>query len=486
MNTTGAPTLARPCLLFIGGEWIASHNSCWYTITNPANGEPIGEVADAGQHDVSDAIAAARAAFPAWSARPAQERATILQRTAKLMLEASDDLARTATLEMGKPIREAAGEVRYAASFLEWFAEEAKRVYGETIPASVAGKRLLVLRQPVGVVAAITPWNFPLAMITRKLGPALAAGCTVVLKPAEQTPLSAIRLCRLLEQAGLPPGAVNLVTTSRPAAAGHMLTRHPDVAKITFTGSTEVGKLLLREAADQVTRVSLELGGHAPFIVFADANLEQAADGLIASKFRNSGQTCVCANRVYAQASILNTFTDLFLARVRALKVGSGLDQSVDIGPLVDANALSKVESHVADAVAKGARVLLGGARLGEEAGYFYAPTVLGDVTPDMLVCHEETFGPVAPIMSFDTEEEVVRAANATRHGLAAYFFTRDLGRAVRVMEALEYGVVGCNDGLPSVAHAPFGGFKESGIGREGGRQGIDEFLEVKYVSIGI
>ncbi|HEX6971337.1 MAG TPA: NAD-dependent succinate-semialdehyde dehydrogenase, partial [Limnochordia bacterium] len=439
--------------------------------------------------DAAAAVAAAKRAFREWSARSAHERAALLRKAAERMIAAADELARIACAEMGKPVREAAGEVRYAAGFLEWYAEEAKRVYGETIPAAATQKRHLVLRQPVGVVAAITPWNFPLAMVTRKLGPALAAGCTVVLKPAEQSPLSAVRLCELFAEVGIPPGTVNLITSSQPAPIGEALLFHPDVQKVTFTGSTEVGKVLLRQAADQVKRVSMELGGHAPFIIFADADLDQAVQGVIASKFRNAGQTCICANRIYVEAPVREAFAERLVAKVKALRVGPGSDPATEIGPLVDRSALEKVERHVADALAHGARLLTGGRRLSDgplAAGNFYEPTVLDGVTPEMLVCREETFGPVAPLISFRTEEEVLAAANATRYGLAAYFYTRDLSRAVRMMEGLEYGVIGCNDGLPSVPYAPFGGFKESGIGREGGRHGIEAFLEVKYVSIGI
>lgn len=475
--------------LFIGGRWTAARSARTYAVHNPATNAPIAQVADGDADDAAAAVAAAKAALREWSARPAHDRAALLRRAAELMLAATDELARTANAEMGKPVREAAGEVRYAAGFLEWFAEEAKRVYGETIPAAVPNKRHLVLHQPVGVVVAITPWNFPLAMVTRKLAPALAAGCTVVLKPAEQSPLSAVRLCELLAEAGFPPGTVNLITSYQPAAVGQALLGNPNVAKVTFTGSTEVGKILLRQAADQVKRVSLELGGHAPFIVFADADLDKAVDGVIASKFRNAGQTCICANRIYVQEPVREAFTERLLAKVKALNVGVGTDPAVDVGPLVDPAALAKVERHVADATARGARLLLGGERPKDPdlaPGNFYLPTLLADVTPEMLVCQEETFGPVAPLITFRTEEEAIAAANATRYGLAAYFYTRDLARAVRVMEALEYGVVGCNDGLPSVPHAPFGGFKESGIGREGGRHGIEAFLEVKYVSIGL
>mgnify|MGYP001308082603 CR=1 FL=1 len=489
MAATIATTPEKTAGLFIGGEWRPPVGGGSYTVFNPATGEPAGDFADAGPQDVEHAVAAAKRAFRDWAARSAHERSALLHRAADAMLAHSRELARIASTEMGKPVRESEGEVQYAAGFLRWFAEEAKRVYGETIPAAVPNKRHLVLRQPVGVAAAITPWNFPFAMITRKIGPALAAGCTVVLKPASQTPGSAVRLVDLLHEVGFPPGTVNLITSSRAAAIGEALLAHPDVAKITFTGSTEVGKVLLRQAASGVKRVSMELGGHAPFIVFADAELDKAVAGLVASKFRNGGQTCICPNRVYVEEPVAEAFTERLLDAVRALKVGDSLDPAVDIGPLVSEAAVNKVEEHVADAVAKGARLLLGGERLREGAcarGCFYRPTVLGGVTPDMLVCREETFGPVVPLATFRTEEEAIRAANDTRYGLAAYFYTRDLARSIRVMEALEYGIVGCNDALPSAPHVPFGGFKESGIGREGGRQGIEEFLETKYVSIGL
>jgi len=457
-----------------------------FAVNNPATGEHIADVADATGEDARDAIEAAARAMPAWTATPAPERARILRRAEALMLERAEALGRTLTLEGGKPLPEAKGEIAYAASFFGWFAGEAERVYGRTIPASQSSKRLMVIRQPVGVVGAITPWNFPAAMVTRKVGPAIAAGCAVVLKPAEQTPLTAIALAEVLAEAGLPDGVLTVVTTKDPVAVGTELLRHPDVRKITFTGSTEVGKYLMREAAASVKRVSLELGGHAPFIVFADADIQAAAKGAIISKFRNAGQTCVCANRLYVHASVADAFTKAFVPLVQALKVGNGLDAGVQIGPLIDEAGVAKAEAHVRDAVSRGARVTVGGHRPDRNGGYFFEPTVLTDVSDDMLVMREETFGPVAPIATFESDDEVLARANRGPYGLAGYFYTKDLSRAWRVAEGLEYGIVGINDPLPSTAQAPFGGYKESGLGREGGTEGMDAFLETKYVSMSL
>jgi succinate-semialdehyde dehydrogenase/glutarate-semialdehyde dehydrogenase len=473
--------------LFIDGKWVESENGASYEVTNPATGEVVGTAAAATANDVKKAIDAAHRAYPGWAALTARERGDILYKAYQLMRENEEELARCMTLEQGKPLPEALGEVRYAADFVLWYAEEGKRIYGDTIPASAPNKRIWVLKQPVGVVAAITPWNFPAAMITRKVAPALSAGCTVVVKPAGQTPLTACMLAEIFAEAGLPEGVFNLVTGNNPQMIGDVLLKDSRVRKLTFTGSTEVGKILMKKASDTVKKVSLELGGHAPFIVFADADLTAAAREVIASKFRNAGQTCVCTNRIYVHRSILDQFAEEMARQVQQLKVGNGLQEGVHIGPLIDENALRKVERHVEDALEKGARLIIGGKRFtgpGAERGYFYEPTVLLGTTAEMLVEQEETFGPVAPIQAFETEEEAVEKANATEYGLAAYLYTKDLSRAIRVSEKLEYGIVGINDGIPSTAQAPFGGFKESGLGREGGRYGIEEFLETKYVSV--
>ncbi|HLT59249.1 MAG TPA: NAD-dependent succinate-semialdehyde dehydrogenase [Limnochordales bacterium] len=475
--------------LFINGQWTPAKTGRTFAVTDPATGETLATVADAGREDTRAAIEAAHAAFPAWSRTPAMARGRILRHVAALMRERKETLARQLTREMGKPITEARGEIEYAASFLDWFAGEGERVYGDIIPQAVPGKRHLVLKQPVGVVAAITPWNFPAAMVTRKVAPALAAGCTVVLKPAEQTPLTAISLMELFAQAGLPAGVLNLITAQDPRPVGEEMLQNPLVRKITFTGSTEVGKYLMREAAHQVKRISLELGGHAPVIVFDDADLDKAVQGTLASKFRNMGQTCVCANRVYVQRGILEEFSRRFAAAVSRLRVGNGLDETVQVGPLIDAAGLEKVKAHVEDAIAKGARALTGAKVLtgdGFRGGCYYAPTVLVDVREGMRIMEEETFGPVAPIIAFDTEAEAYARANDSRYGLAAYVFTQNLDRAIRAAEHLEYGIVGINEGLPSTAQVPFGGFKESGIGREGGPYGIHEFLEIKMVGLAI
>jgi len=469
--------------LLIGGAWQSTERT--FAVTNPATGARLAEVADGGAEETRAAIEAAAAALPAWAATPAPARAAVLRRAAALMVEQQERLATIMTLEQGKPLAEARGEIAYAASFLTWFAGEAERIYGMTIPASTPNKRLLLLRQPVGIAALITPWNFPSAMITRKLGPALAAGCTAIVKPAEQTPLSALELGRIFLDAGLPAGALNIVTCQDPLPFAETIFADERVRKVSFTGSTEVGKLLIRQSAETVKRLSLELGGNAPFIVFADADLDSAVRGAIASKFRNAGQTCVCANRIFVERPIYERFAAAFAEQVAALRVGNGLDPATVIGPLIDAQARAKVERHVADALAGGAALLTGGGPYAEgRAGNFWMPTVLANASAGMLVAREETFGPVAPLIPFDGEEEVLRQANATPFGLAAYCFTRDLGRAWRMAEGLEYGIVGINDPIPSTAQAPFGGYKQSGFGREGGPTGINEYLEEKYVSM--
>ena len=479
--------LKDPSLLrsdaFIDGAWCRADDGATVDIRNPADGSIVGTVPVMRGGETRRAIEAAARALPEWSKRTAKERATVLRRFAEAMIANADDLAIIMTSEQGKPLAEARGEIGYAASFLEWFAEEGKRVYGEIIPTFRADARLMVLRQPVGVAAAITPWNFPAAMITRKLGPALAAGCTFVCKPAPQTPFSALALAEVGRRAGLPDGVLNIVTGDA-AAIGSELTGNPLVRKFSFTGSTAVGKTLLAQCAGTVKKVSLELGGNAPFIVFEDADLEAVVQGVMASKYRNTGQTCVCANRLFVHTSVYDEFAARLVTAVSALRVGAGLSGPTDQGPLIDERALAKVEAHVADAVAQGARIASGGRRhaLG---GNFYEPTVLLDVTPGMRVAREETFGPVAPLIRFTGEAEVLRLANDTAAGLAAYFFTRDLARSWRVQEALEYGLIGVNTGLISTEVAPFGGVKESGLGREGSRHGIDDYTELKYVCVG-
>ena len=462
---------------YVDGQWIGEPVDI---VTNPATGAELGRVPRFGAAETEAAVAAAERAFPAWSRRLAKERARILRRWFDLIIAAKEDLALILTSEQGKPLAEARGEIDYGASFVEFFAEEAKRVYGETIPTFRADARVVVVPQAIGVVAAITPWNFPAAMITRKVAPAIAAGCTVVVKPAPETPLTALALAVLAEEAGLPPGVLNIVTGDAKAIGG-VMTASPAVKAVTFTGSTPVGKHLMREAASTVKKVGLELGGNAPFIVFDDADLDAAVTGAMASKYRNMGQTCVCANRIYVQAGVYDAFAEKLTAAVAALKVGDGTEAGVEQGPLINERAVDKVERHVADAVAQGARVLTGGARhpLGRT---FFAPTVLADVTPAMLINREETFGPVAPLVRFETEEEAIALANATEFGLAAYFYSRDIGRIWRVGESLEYGMVGINSGILATEVAPFGGVKESGIGREGSRHGMEEFVELKYL----
>jgi len=468
---------------FIGGTWCAADSGRKVDILNPANGQNLGSVPVMGADETRRAIEAARAAMPAWAAKTAKERGAILRRWAELMHAHADDLATIMTAEQGKPLAEARGEVVYAASFFEWFAEEARRIYGEVIPSFAPDKRLLVLRQPIGVSASITPWNFPSAMITRKVGPAIAAGCAVVCKPAPQTPFSALALAELAIRAGVPAGVFNVVTGDAEAIGGE-LTSNPVVRKLSFTGSTAVGKKLMAQCAGTLKKISLELGGNAPFIVFDDADLDAAVQGAIASKFRNTGQTCVCANRLYVQDGIHDAFAAKLVEAVAKLRVGDGLAGVTDQGPLIDTRALAKVEGHIADALGKGARVAHGGKRhaLG---GTFFEPTVITGVTPDMRMAREETFGPVAPLFRFQTEADAIRLANDTEFGLAAYFFTRDLARSWRVQEALEYGIVGVNTGVISSEVAPFGGVKESGIGREGSRHGILEYTELKYVCVG-
>ena len=468
---------------YINGEWVNADTNAAFTVANPADGSHLGTVPNMGAAETRRAIEAAHAAWPAWRAKTAKQRAVILRRWFELIMANQQDLAILMTAEQGKPLAEAKGEIAYAASFIEWFAEEGKRLYGETIPQHQSDKRLLVVKEPVGVCAAITPWNFPAAMITRKVGPALAAGCVMVLKPAEQTPYSALALAVLAEEAGILKGALNVVTGDAPAIGGE-LTANPLVRKLTFTGSTEVGKLLMRQCADTVKKISLELGGNAPFIVFDDADLDAAVEGAMASKYRNTGQTCVCANRILVQDSVYDAFAAGLAAEVKNLKVGDGMEDGVNQGPLINAQALRKVESHIADALAKGAKVLLGGKRhaLG---GTFFEPTVLKDVTTDMLLAGEETFGPVAPLFRFKTEQDAVRIANNTQYGLAGYFYSRDVGRIWRVAEALECGMVGVNTGIISNEITPFGGVKQSGIGREGSKYGIEEFVQVKYICLG-
>ncbi|HXS27742.1 MAG TPA: NADP-dependent succinate-semialdehyde dehydrogenase [Steroidobacteraceae bacterium] len=468
---------------YIGGRWVDADDRATLEVVNPATGRPIGTVPRAGAAETRRAIEAAAGALAPWARKTAKERAAVLRRWHDLMMTHREDLAALMTAEQGKPLAEASGEIAYAASFIEWFAEEGKRLYGDVIPPHQADKRLLAIRQPIGVVAAITPWNFPAAMITRKAGPALASGCTFVCKPASQTPFTALAMAELAARAGVPPGVLNIVTGSA-RAIGEEMTSSPIVRKLTFTGSTAIGKQLMAQCAGTLKKLSLELGGNAPFIVFEDADLDAAVAGAIASKYRNTGQTCVCANRLLVQSSVYEAFTKKLVAAVTALRVGNGLEGPTDQGPLIDRQAVAKVEEHIADAVAHGARIACGGHRhaLG---GTFFEPTVLTQVTAAMKVAREETFGPVAPLFDFATEADAVRMANDTEFGLASYFYTRDLGRAWRVGEALEYGIVGINTGLISTEVAPFGGVKESGIGREGSKYGILDYTEIKYLCMG-
>ncbi|GAB3377196.1 aldehyde dehydrogenase family protein [Azotobacter armeniacus] len=468
---------------YIEGCWLDADSGQTLAVNNPASNEILGSVPKMGAAETRRAIEAAERALPAWRALTAKERAGKLRRWFELLMEHQDDLARLMTLEQGKPLAEARGEIAYAASFLEWFAEEAKRVYGDTIPGHQADKRILVIKQPIGVCAAITPWNFPAAMITRKAGPALAAGCTLVLKPASQTPFSALALAELAERAGIPAGVLNVVTGSASEIGGE-LTGNPTVRKLSFTGSTEIGRQLLAQCAADIKKVSLELGGNAPFIVFDDADLDAAVEGALASKYRNAGQTCVCANRLYVQDGVYDAFAEKLKVAVARLKVGNGLEEGVTIGPLIDDKAVGKVQEHIADALARGARVIAGGQphALG---GSFFEPTILAEVPADAKVAREETFGPLAPLFRFRDDAEAIALANATEFGLAAYFYARDLGRVFRVAEALEYGIVGVNTGLISTEVAPFGGVKASGLGREGSKYGIEDYLEIKYLCLG-
>ena len=472
---------------YIDGKWVEAPDGAEFAVDNPATGSNIAHVSTLGAKQAEQAIAAASRAFPAWRARTAKERSNILRKWFDLIIAHTDDLARIMTLEQGKPFAEAKGEIAYGASFVEWFAEQAKRVMGDTISAPLATNRMLVLREPIGVCAAITPWNFPNAMITRKVAPAIAAGCTIVLKPAEQTPLSALALAVLAEQAGIPPGVLNIITadSDNSIAIGKILCASPVVRKVTFTGSTPVGRILMQQSASSIKKMSLELGGHAPFIVFEDADLDAAIDGAMISKYRNAGQTCVCTNRFYVHAKVYDSFVEKLAARVSGtLSVGEGFEDKVTTGPLIDDAAIAKVQEHVADAIAKGAKVVTGGAAH-SRGGRFYQPTVLANINEDMLCMREETFGPVAPVVKFTDEAEVIRLANNTDYGLASYFYSRDIGRIFRVAEALEYGMVGVNTGLISNEMAPFGGVKQSGLGREGSVYGMDDFMEMKYVCLG-
>ncbi len=478
------PSLLRTQAL-INGEWV--EGTARFGVDDPATGEALAEVPNLGRLEAEAAIAAAQNAWPAWRAKTAKERAAVLQRWHQLLLKHTDDLALILTAEQGKPLAEARGEVTYGGSFVEWFAEEAKRVYGETIPSTDPSKRYIVLKQPIGVCAAITPWNFPLAMITRKVAPALAAGCTVVIKPAEATPLTALAVAELAQRAGMPAGVLNVLTAdaAQSIEIGHVLCESEVVRHLSFTGSTEVGRILMRQCAGTLKKLSLELGGNAPFIVFDDADLDAAVSGAVASKYRNAGQTCVCANRLYVQAGIYDAFVAKFAAKVATLKPGPGLESGSQVGPLIDAQALAKVETHVADAVALGAKVVTGGERAADVGPQFFQPTVLANASSQMLCSREETFGPVAPVFKFQTEDEAIALANATELGLASYFYSRDIARVFRVAEALEYGMVGINTGLIATAEAPFGGVKYSGLGREGGRQGIEEYVELKTLCLG-
>jgi succinate-semialdehyde dehydrogenase/glutarate-semialdehyde dehydrogenase len=477
----------------INGVWVNGAQGDTFSVHDPATGEHLADVAKLLPADAERAISAAEAAWPAWRSLTALERARLLKNWFHLIQRHADDLARLMTAEQGKPLMEARGEVTYGASFVEWFAEEARRVYGETIPASDPNKRYLVLRQPIGVCAAITPWNFPVAMITRKVAPALAAGCPVIIKPAEQTPLTALALAELAQRAGFPPGVLNVLTADAASsiALGKTLCESPGVRHLSFTGSTEVGRILAAQCAPTLKKLSLELGGNAPFIVFDDADLDAAVDGALASKYRNAGQTCVCANRIYVQSGIHDAFVARLLERVQALRVGNGFEAGVHIGPLIDAQAIAKVQAHVADALAHGGRVLTGGqvqplatTKGAHTVGHFFQPTLIVGATPDMLCAREETFGPLAPIFRFDTEAQAIAAANATEFGLASYVYTRDVGRVFRVSEALEYGMVGINTGILSAAEAPFGGVKQSGMGREGSHHGMDDYVEIKYLCL--
>lgn len=487
LNPTAPLPLKDPSLFrqanYIDGKWVEADSGKTITVRNPATGEAVGEVPALGSAETRRAIEAANRAWPAWRAMLAKERAQILRRLNDLMLANADDLAIIMTAEQGKPLAESRGEIAYAASFIEWFAEEAKRIYGDTIPQNAKGRRIVVLKEPIGVFAAITPWNFPAAMITRKAGPGWAAGCTGVIRPASQTPFSALALAVLAERAGMPPGVCNVIT-GPSGETGAELTANPLVRKLSFTGSTEVGAKLLAQCAPTIKKTSMELGGNAPFIVFDDADLDAAVVGAMASKYRNTGQTCVCANRLLVQDGAFDAFAAKLKTAVEAMKVGNGMEDGVTQGPLINADAVRKVEAHIADAVGKGAKLLTGGRRhaLG---GNFFEPTILADVTREADIFREETFGPVAPLFRFKTEEEAIRLANDTEFGLAAYFYARDIGRIIRVAEALEYGIIGANEGIISTEVAPFGGMKQSGLGREGSKYGIEDYLEIKYLTLG-
>ena len=469
---------------YIDGSWVEAGSETRFDVRNPATGEVIASVPDMGQAETRQAIEAANRAWPGWRGKTAKERAVVLRRFFDLMMQNQEDLAQIITAECGKPIVEARGEVAYGASFIEWFGEEAKRTYGDMIPAGFTDRRIAVIKQPVGVCAAITPWNFPIAMVTRKLGPALAAGCPMILKPAEDTPLAALALAELAERAGVPPGVFSVVTSSQGAKVGDELCTNPIVRKLSFTGSTATGKILMKNCADTMKKLSLELGGNAPFIVFDDADLDAAVAGAMASKYRNTGQTCVCANRFLVQDGVYDAFAEKLAAAVGGLKLGDGAQEDVTQGPLINKAGLGKVQNHVDDAVKKGARIVTGG-KASDLGGTYYEPTILVDITTDMKVTHEETFGPVSPLFRFSSEEEAIRMANDTEFGLASYFYSRDVGRCWRVSEALEYGMVGCNEGIVSTEVAPFGGVKESGLGREGSKYGIDEYMELKYICMG-
>ncbi len=490
MKTSPLALLQDPSLLktdaLINGQWVAG--SARFDVHDPATGAKLADVANLGPQDAETAIAAANAAWPAWREKTAKERSILLRKWYDLLMAHQEDLGRIMTAEQGKPLPEAKGEVAYGASFVEWFAEEAKRINGETLPQFDNNRRLLVLRQPIGVCAAITPWNFPLAMITRKVAPALAAGCPVVIKPAELTPLSALAVAELALRAGIPAGVINVITADaqQSIAVGKVLCASDVVRHLSFTGSTEVGRILMAQCAPTVKKLSLELGGNAPFIVFNDADIDSAVEGAFASKYRNAGQTCVCTNRFYVQEGVYDEFVRKFAARVQTAKVGNGFEDGVNQGPLIEEAALEKVQRHVDDALAKGARVVTGGKRLGSlGSGQFFEPTVVADATADMACAREETFGPFAPVFKFKTEKEAVDAANATEFGLACYFYTRDVGRIFRVSEALEYGMVGINVGILATEHVPFGGVKQSGLGREGSHHGIDDYVEIKYLCLG-
>jgi succinate-semialdehyde dehydrogenase/glutarate-semialdehyde dehydrogenase len=486
MKTSPLAALNDPSLLktdaLIGGEWVAGSGR--FAVIDPATGHQLAEVANLGAAGAEAAVAAADKAFKPWRSKTAKERHAVMMKWFGLLHQHADDLARIMTAEQGKPLAEARGEVIYGASFIEWFAEEAKRVYGETIPTTDNNKRYLVIKQPIGVCAAITPWNFPIAMITRKVAPAIAAGCPVIIKPAEATPLSALACAELAQRAGMPAGVINIVTADagNSIAVGKVLCASPVVQHLSFTGSTEVGRILAAQCAPTVKKVSLELGGNAPFIVFDDADIDSAVEGAMVSKYRNAGQTCVCANRLYVQDSVYDAFVAKLAEKTKGIKVGNGFDAGVSQGPMIDDDAVAKVERHVADALSKGAKIVTGGSRIGAR---FYTPTVLSDVNSTMLCSREETFGPVAPVFRFETEAEVIGLANATEFGLASYFYSRDIGRIFRVSEALEYGMVGINTGLISTAEVPFGGVKQSGLGREGAHQGMDDYVEIKYLCLG-